>query len=330
MTRPPPPTTRSRNAPKASGIPDTGLAVAPNTTSRNLDLPRRVVSEEGTLGPDPAKTSPARRTRRKSRGGGTRDAASAPTDQPGPQLDPESSRDRASDAGPGPLDELTGADLTGQAAPTPAEGSGNATHSTAGTQPAQSRGAVRALAEATLVTRAQDGDVAAFERLARSYNAELVRLGYRMLSDLGEAQDAVQDTLLVAWRKLPAVDDPAAFHAWVYQLMTRRCLNLLRRRARQRTVVAPDADLEVMQRPVSTSDTGDGPAARAQTEAMRDGLTLALAGLSAELRACWVLHSLHHLSYPEIAYAIGVPVSTVRGRIAHARVQLVKEMSAWQ
>jgi RNA polymerase sigma-70 factor (ECF subfamily) len=226
---------------------------------------------------------------------------------------------------------LSGADLTGQGAPTPAGSAGNVRHATAGTQPPHSAGAVRALAETTLVTRAQDGDVTAYERLAHAYQGELVRLGYRMLSDLGEAQDAVQDTLLVAWQKLPSLEDPAAFHAWVYQLMTRRCLNLLRRRARRRTTVASDEDLERAQEgTVAPARSGGEPADQAQARALRDGLTAALTTLPAELRACWVLHSMHDLSYPEIAYAIGVPVSTVRGRIARARGQLAKGMRSWQ
>lgn len=235
-----------------------------------------------------------------------------------------------SDTPPDPAqhDELGGADLTGDAAPTPTDAD-SVGPGTAGS-PAQSPGAVRALAEATLVSRAQDGEVAAFERLARTYEAELVRLGFRMLADLGEAQDAVQDTLLVAWRKLPTLQDPVAFHAWIYQLMTRRCLNLLRSRARRGTSAADHADLEVLQHPTSATDPGHGPAAHAQNRAMHDSLTVALAQLPAELRACWVLHSMHDLTYPDIAYAIGVPVSTVRGRIARARVQLAKGMSAWQ
>lgn len=188
----------------------------------------------------------------------------------------------------------------------------------------------RALTEATLVSRAQDGDPAAFARLARTYEAELVRLGFRMLSDVGEAQDAVQDTLLQAWRKLATLDDPLAFHAWVYQLMTRRCLTLLRKRARRQTVPAPDDRLEAARPAGAVADRGEGPASEAQTRAMRDGLGRALTQLPAELRACWVLHSMHDLTYPEIAYAIGVPASTVRGRIARARAQLAKEMSAWQ
>jgi len=55
-----------------------------------------------------------------------------------------------------------------------------------------------------------------------------------------------------------------------------------------------------------------------------------LATLPPDQRACWVLHEMHELTYPAIAYAIGVPVSTVRGRIARARLQLAKGMTAWR
>ena len=96
----------------------------------------------------------------------------------------------------------------------------------------------RALSEATLVARAQDGDVMAFESLVHGYAGELFRLGYRMTGDRADAQDALQDTLVLTWRRLPSLAEPEAFRAWVFQLMTRQCLSLLRRRARRRTVVA--------------------------------------------------------------------------------------------
>jgi RNA polymerase sigma-70 factor (ECF subfamily) len=186
--------------------------------------------------------------------------------------------------------------------------------------------------EATTVARAQDGDTDAFEQLVRSYEADLLRLGFRMLSDRGEAQDAVQDTFVLAWRRLPSLLDPEAFHAWIYQLMTRRCLNILRVRIRRHTSVTsgPDFELEAQAgRPVPAGSTTD-PAAAAQTNAMQDCLTAVLATLPPDQRACWVLHEMHELTYPAIAYAIGVPVSTVRGRIARARLQLAKGMTAWR
>lgn len=191
---------------------------------------------------------------------------------------------------------------------------------------------VRRFSEATVVARAQDGDPAAFEQLVRAYEAELFRLGYRMLGDRGDAQDAVQESMILAWRRLPSLRDPQVFRAWIYQLMTRRCLNVLRVQARRGTDVSSGPDFETKTAAGTALGAGSpqSPAATAQAGALMDGLTVALSALPSEQRACWVLHELHDLSYPAIAYAIGVPVSTVRGRIARARVQLAKGMKAWR
>jgi RNA polymerase sigma-70 factor (ECF subfamily) len=187
-----------------------------------------------------------------------------------------------------------------------------------------------ALAEVALVARAQDGDAVAFERLVQLHQAGLVRLGYRLLSDVGEAQDAAQDAFVLAWRKLPTLASPEAFRSWLYQLMTRRCLNLLRARTRSRINLAHDADLGDTGQDTLRADPAQEPAEQAQVNVLQDGLTRALASLPAELRACWVLHEMHDLSYPEIAYAMGVPVSTVRGRISRGRQLLAKGMTGWR
>lgn len=188
------------------------------------------------------------------------------------------------------------------------------------------------LAEATVVGRAQDGNLDAFEQLVRRYQGPLFRLGFRMLGDRGQAEDALQDVLVQVWRKLPSLSEAIAFRSWIYQIMTRRCLSMLRARA-QRSAVPVDLDkvmdLESADR-VSTAQVVPDPAATAQTNAQLRGLNEALALLPDDQRACWVLRELHELSYPEIAAAMNLPVSTVRGRIARARVSLAKGMEAWR
>lgn len=192
---------------------------------------------------------------------------------------------------------------------------------------------VRALSEATLVARAQDGDVTAYEGLVRAYSGELFRLGVRMTDDRADAQDLLQETLILAWRRLPGLRDPETFRAWVYQLMTRQCLGLLRRRARRRTVVAPAEPGSPLEQGTPVPGPVDGlrsPEDAADEAGLTADLRRALAELPDELRACWVLKELHEMTYPEIAYAVGVPQSTVRGRIARARARLAKEMAAWR
>ena len=192
--------------------------------------------------------------------------------------------------------------------------------------PARSAPYAGGLAEATVVGRAQEGDLAAFELLVRRYQGPVFRLAYRMLGDRGEAEDVVQDCLVQVWRKLPTLTDPQAFHRWIYQLATRRCLSVLRTRSRRRTDATDADDLE---RDLPVDPAGD-PAAVAQQEARLRGLEGFLRRLPDEQRACWVLRELHDLSYAEIAYATNLPVSTVRGRLARARQNLTEGMSAWR
>jgi RNA polymerase sigma-70 factor (ECF subfamily) len=184
----------------------------------------------------------------------------------------------------------------------------------------------RGLEEATVVGRAQDGDLAAFELIVHRYQGPVFRLAYRMLGDRGEAEDVVQDTLVLVWRKLPSLVDVQAFHRWIYQVATRRCLSVLRTRSLRRTDATDADDLE-RELPV---DAAADPAAAAQHAASLRGLDDLLRRLPDEQRACWVLRELHDLTYPEIAFAMNLPVSTVRGRLARARQNLTKGMGAWR
>lgn len=186
--------------------------------------------------------------------------------------------------------------------------------------------------EATIVGRAQSGDLAAFEELSRRYQGPLFRLAVRLLTDRGEAEDALQDTMITVWRKLPSLTDLPAFHGWAYQIMTRRCMSVLRTRARRSTDPSgDDTFLDGAGRGRLGSGTGgqDPAAATEHAEQLR-GLSAELARLPDEQRACWVLRELHELSYPEIALATNLPLSTVRGRIARARQNLAKGMEAWR
>jgi RNA polymerase sigma-70 factor (ECF subfamily) len=185
------------------------------------------------------------------------------------------------------------------------------------------------LAEAALVGRAQEGDVASFEVLVRRYQGPVFRLGQRMLADRGDAEDMVQDTFVMVWRRLPTLVDAESFRSWVYQIATRRCLNVLRARDRRPSTPTETDDLEAAQA-VTHRSAVDDPAAAAERSAQLSGLDAVLQTLPAEQRACWVLREMHELTYPEIAYATHLPVSTVRGRIARARQNLVKGMDQWR
>jgi RNA polymerase sigma-70 factor (TIGR02960 family) len=86
---------------------------------------------------------------------------------------------------------------------------------------------------ATQIAAAMGGDEAAFARLAQRYRRELHVHCYRMLASFDEAEDAVQETLLNAWRALDGFDGSMLFRAWLYRIATNVCLDQLRRNARR-------------------------------------------------------------------------------------------------
>ena len=174
------------------------------------------------------------------------------------------------------------------------------------------------LDDLTLAVRAQEGDVRAFEALARRHQAALHRAAVRVTGDPAEAEDALQEALLDAWRHLDRFRGDAALSTWLYRLVTNRCIAALRRRPSP----APDAGDDVAAR--------DSPERSALLDLELAALGRAVQDLPDNLRVCWVLRELEGLGYGEIAEITGAGETAVRGRIHRARVQLAGVMRAWR
>jgi RNA polymerase sigma-70 factor (ECF subfamily) len=86
---------------------------------------------------------------------------------------------------------------------------------------------------ADLITGARAGDGDAFRKLTEPHRRELQVHCYRMLGSFQDAEDALQDTLLAAWRGLAAFEGRSSFKSWLYRIATRRCLNVLRSASRR-------------------------------------------------------------------------------------------------
>jgi RNA polymerase sigma-70 factor, ECF subfamily len=175
------------------------------------------------------------------------------------------------------------------------------------------------LDETTLVVRAQEGDVRAFEELARRHQGALYRLAVRVMGDPAEAEDALQEALLDAWRRIGRFRGDSAFSTWMYRVVTNRCLGMLRRR--RPVPVEQVAD---------TTAAPDDPERAAEVDASLEALGRALRELGDDQRVCWVLRELEGLGYAEIAEITGASEQAVRGRIHRARTRLAEVMREWR
>lgn len=185
------------------------------------------------------------------------------------------------------------------------------------------------LDEGSIVARAQDGDLTAFEYLVTVYQDKLYRLAYRMLNDRGEAEDIVQETLITSWRGLPMLQDVNAFGGWMYRLATNKCLDHLRRQATHAVNFEDPGHIRAVvdARPAMS---GSDPAREAELSAQQQGLAAVLATLPPVQRACWLLREMHGRSYAEISATLKISPPAVRGTLARVRHQIAERMSEWR
>jgi RNA polymerase sigma-70 factor (ECF subfamily) len=185
------------------------------------------------------------------------------------------------------------------------------------------------------ITRARNGDDAAFARLVEPLRRQLHAHCYRMLGSVHDADDALQDALLRAWRGLARFEGRSSFRSWLYTVATRTCLDIVEGRGRRalpvdlgpssdRAVVgdAPLADVAWLGPYVDTG-LGDGPAdpgARfEQREAIELAFVAALQHLPGNQRAALLLFDVLGFSAAEIAAIMDTTATSVNSALARAR-----------
>jgi len=159
------------------------------------------------------------------------------------------------------------------------------------------------------------GDERAFADLVDLDGDRCYAIAYRILRDVEQAQDAVQQAFFLAWRELPRLRDPERFEVWLHRLLVNACYEEFRRYRRW------SANIRTL--PI------DVPSATDETVSIddRDALERAFRKLSPEHRAVVVLH--HHAGLPlaSIAEVAGVPLGTVKSRL-HYATRILRESLA--
>jgi RNA polymerase sigma-70 factor (ECF subfamily) len=190
--------------------------------------------------------------------------------------------------------------------------------------------------EAALVAAAAAGSDEAFRRLVEPLRPELHAFCYRMLGSFHDAEDAVQDTQLKAWRALDRYEGRASFRSWMYRVASRVALDALRSRRRR---VLPD-DIGPARKPSlglgeerrdiawlepypdELLATSDPHAAVERRESIRLAFIRALQQLPPRQRAALILRDVLDWSAAEVAAALDTSVPAVNSALQRARASL--------
>jgi RNA polymerase sigma-70 factor (ECF subfamily) len=169
----------------------------------------------------------------------------------------------------------------------------------------------------SLIDRARNGDLDAFESIVRARMDAVYRLTSAILGNEADARDAAQETFVAAWRELPRLREPEKFEAWLQRVAVNAARQTHRARSRRRIREIPSSTV------VALADVAAG--------APRDDaaiLDAALAMLPVEQRAILVLHHLEGRPLAELGEILAVPVGTAKSRLFAARRALAAAISS--
>jgi RNA polymerase sigma-70 factor (ECF subfamily) len=167
-----------------------------------------------------------------------------------------------------------------------------------------------------LVQRAMAHDHEAFSELVRLSIDKLFAIAQLILSDADRAQDATQETLILAWRDIASLRDPDRFEAWLRRLLVNACYREANRARRRWS----------LERDVTAIDPGTPDASRLVAD--RDELERAFKRLAPDQRILLVLHYYVGLPLQETADALGLPIGTVKSRLHRSTQALRSRLDA--
>lgn len=174
--------------------------------------------------------------------------------------------------------------------------------------------------DAELVIRARSGDAASFGELVARYLRPAYSVALSVTGRHQDAEDAVQESFMVALERLEECRNPDRFAGWLLAIVRNRSRNLIRRESLR-------GGDEI---PANVSSPGPSPERAADMSALRSRLTEALNTLSEVQREIVLLHDLEGWRHAEIAEKLGMPSGTVRSHLHFARKALRVQLAEWK
>ena len=165
------------------------------------------------------------------------------------------------------------------------------------------------------------GDRDAYAELVQAHQAKILRLCNSLLADTALAEDAAQETFLKAYQALSSFRGQSSFSTWLYRIASNRCLDLLRKRKRERTESWEQLIEEAGEQLPSLLQS---PPNAADSLANKELVQRLLSLLPPDYRLVLTLREMEGLSYEELACALHCSADAVKSRLRRARQELLK------
>jgi len=173
-----------------------------------------------------------------------------------------------------------------------------------------------------LIRSSASGDRESFERLVDRHGAALFRFAARTCRVARDAEDAVQEALLAAWRGAATFREESSARTWLFQVLVHAC-----RRGARRHAGEPERHEEAAAADGVAADQS-GPDDRTAARQATAALERALAELAPEAREVLLLRDVEGLSGEEAAAALGVGIAAMKSRLHRARLELKERVEA--
>lgn len=172
-----------------------------------------------------------------------------------------------------------------------------------------------------LIARAQAGDDSAFNLIIEQFQGIAYSVAYRTLQSEGAAGDAVQESLLKAYRALHQFQG-GSFKSWLLRIVANTCYDVMRTAQWRNTDSLDSMTEEEGESAASLVDHGASPHEQVERAELSDWIEAGIRALQPDQRLALTLCDVHGYSYEEIADITGQPMGTVKSRINRARTRL--------
>lgn len=183
-------------------------------------------------------------------------------------------------------------------------------------------GSLSGRGDAELVAFAKEGKTGAFDELMKRYAEKVHRLTFKILRHEQDAEDAMQDAFLSAFRNLPRFQEKSTFSTWLYRVAMNAALMKLRKRREGMVSLEQPSDRDDRQTSMQIADWARSPVEDLMDLELSNSIHEAILGLPEELQTVFVLREFEGMSNKATADELGLTIPAVKSRLHRARVDL--------